>query len=73
MSNDINWIVIHKTTSRFEAEAVKGNLETNGIPAILLDKKEHAIANTIGYVEIHVDASKKEEALALINELDKLN
>ncbi len=66
MSNDIKWVVLHKTTSNFEAEALKGNLETQGIPAIVLNKKD-SIANTVGYVEVHVDENKLEEAHAILN------
>jgi len=66
MSENINWICIHKTTVDFEAEAIKGNLETQGIPAVILNKKDSAYQN-FGYIEIHVDASKEKEALALIH------
>lgn len=72
MSNDIEWMIIHKTTSQFEAEAMKGNLETNGIPAIILSKKDNSY-NSFGYIEVHVDASRKEDALILIKKLDELN
>lgn len=65
MSNDITWIVLHKTTSNFEAEALKGNLEAHGIPAIILNKKDSSY-NTFGYVEVHVDKTKIEEAEALL-------
>lgn len=70
MSNETEWIVIHKTKSQFEAEALKGNLETNGIPAVVMDKKDHAVANTVGYIEVHVDATKKDAALELIKGFD---
>ncbi len=66
MSNDTEWIIIHKTKSPFEAEALKGNLETNGIPAVIINRKENSIANTIGYIEVRVQTSKKEDALELI-------
>ncbi len=65
MSNDIKWTVLHKTTSSFEAEALKGNLETQGIPAIVLNKQDSSY-NTFGYVEVHVDESRLEEALAIL-------
>lgn len=72
MSNDIQWVVLHKTTSQFEAEAIKGNLETNGIPAIVLNKKDSSY-NTFGYVEVHVDKSKLKEAEQLLKSYNSAN
>ena len=66
MSNNINWICIYKTNVDFEAEAIKGNLETQGIPTIILNKKDSAYQN-FGYLEIHVDESKKDEAIVFLN------
>lgn len=72
MSNDIKWIILHKTTSNFEAEALKGNLEAQGIPAIILNKKDSSY-NTFGYVEVHVDKSRIEEAEALLKRENTAN
>jgi ABC-type Fe2+-enterobactin transport system substrate-binding protein len=66
MSNNIDWICVHKTTVDFEAEAIKGNLETQGIPTIILNKKDSSYQN-FGYIEIHVDKTREQEALAFIN------
>ena len=72
MSNDIVWVVLHKTTSNFEAEALKGNLETQGIPAIVLNKKDSSY-NNFGYVEVHVDKSKIKKAEALLKRENSSN
>ncbi len=65
MNNNIQWTLLHKTKSAFEAAAMKGNLETQGIPAVIINKKD-AVANTVGYVEIHVDSTYYEDALVII-------
>ena len=66
MSNNIDWVVVYKTTKDFEAEAIKGNLETQGIPTVILNKKDSSYQN-FGYIEIHVDVTRKEEAIAYLN------
>ncbi len=66
MSNNIDWICVYKTQQDFEAEAIKGNLETQGIPTVILNKKDSSY-QAFGYLEIHVDVTKKEEAIAYIN------
>lgn len=65
MNNDIQWVVLHKTTSKFEAEAIKGNMEAQGIPAIVLNKQDSSY-NAFGYVEVHVDKTRLAEAEKLM-------
>ena len=67
MNNNIEWVCVYKTMANFEAEAIKGNLEAQGIPAVILNKKDSShMAFVFGTLEIHVDATRKEEALALL-------
>jgi len=67
MSKNIDWVCVYKTQQDFEAEAIKGNLETQGIPTVILNKKDSSYQN-FGYIEIHVDINKQEEALAYIKD-----
>jgi hypothetical protein len=62
MSNqDIQWVCVFKTNRRFEAEAVKGNLESEEIPCILLNKQDSTYM-AFGYVELHVPIEFKKAA-----------
>ena len=53
MSPNNVWTCIHKTQSRFEAEAMRGNLVNAGFNCVLLNKQDSAYIS-IGYFEIHV-------------------
>lgn len=55
------WVCIFKTNRRFEAEAVRGNLESAEIPCILLNKQDSTYM-AFGYVELHVPEENKEAA-----------
>lgn len=58
---NIQWICVFKTNRRFEAEAVKGNLESENIPCIMLNKQDSTYM-AFGYVELHVPLEYKKEA-----------
>ena len=52
-NQNIKWVCIYKSNRRFEAEVVKGNLESENIPCILLNKQDSTYM-AFGYVELHV-------------------
>lgn len=56
-----HWVCITKTSSKFEAEAIIGNLTMNEIPAIMLNKQDSSYL-AFGYIEIHIPEIFKEKA-----------
>lgn len=64
MSNTTDWTCIYKTTRKFDADVVHGNLLHAGIESVILNKQD---AYLNGYVEIHVPTSQKEEAESILN------
>lgn len=65
MDNSKDWVCVYKATKRFDAEAVKGNLEHAGINAVLFNRQDSSYL-AFGYVEVHVPQEQKELALELI-------
>ena len=66
MNNQTDWICIEKTSSRFEAEAMRGNLEHAGFTCVVLNKQDSAYIS-IGYFEIHVPVQEAEAAKTYLN------
>lgn len=60
-NQNIEWICVFKTSRRFEAEAVKGNFESEDIPCILLNKQDSNYL-AFGYIELHVPKEFKKAA-----------
>ncbi len=60
------WICVYKSSSHFDAAAVQGNLESAGIPTVLLNKQDSSYLS-FGYVEVHVQAEHEQDAKAIIN------
>lgn len=48
-----NWTCIYKTNNRFEAEAIKGNLESSDVPCVLMNKQDSSYL-AFGYIEVNV-------------------
>jgi hypothetical protein len=65
MNEHIKWVCVYKTPQKFEAEVIKGNLESAGIPCILLNKQDSSYL-AFGYVELHVPDNYQAQAEALI-------
>lgn len=61
------WVCVFKSNSRFEAQAVLGNLESSDIPCVLLNKQDSSYLS-FGYVEVHVPDSYKVIAENLLND-----
>ena len=67
MSDQIKWTCIHKTSNTFEAEAIKGNIESAGIPCVIVNKQDSSYL-AFGYVEVHIPENRKDEVTALLGE-----
>jgi hypothetical protein len=62
-----NWESIMKTKNSVQVEIARGLLEENGIPAVVMDKKDSSYSNIFGYVELLVPRQDAEAAKALLN------
>jgi hypothetical protein len=67
MSDKIKWICIYKSNNKFDAEVVKGNLESNQIPCVLLNKQDSSYIS-FGYVELHIPEEFKTQADAILKD-----
>ncbi len=67
MKDKIKWTCIRKTSNKFEGEAMKGNIESAGIPCVILNKQDSSYLS-FGYVEIHVPEERKAEAEQILSE-----
>lgn len=56
--------------NRFKAEVLMANLNQKGIHAVEIDKKE-TVTQSIGGIEIHVEESKYDEALEILQGVDQ--
>lgn len=66
MNHNTPWICIHKTQSRFEAEALRGNLIHAGFNCVLINKQDSAYIS-IGYFEIHVPENEVDAVQDFLN------
>jgi len=67
MSDQITWTCIHKTNNKFEADVMKGNIESAGIPCVIVNKQDSSYL-AFGYVEVHIPENRKDEVTALLGE-----
>ncbi|MGI9191672.1 MAG: putative signal transducing protein [Chitinophagaceae bacterium] len=72
MNNRTDWICIQKTSSRFEAEAMRGNLEHAGFNCVVLNKQDSAYIS-IGYFELHVPQQEAEAAQTYLAKREENN
>ncbi len=64
-----NWQKVYTTTVNHQAEIVKGVLEANAIPAVVMNRKDSSYH--FGHFEVLVPADKNMEALKIIaDEID---
>lgn len=61
MNETFHWVCVRKTSNRFEAEAMRGNLESAGVPCVILNKQDSSYL-AFGYVELHVPENRLQEA-----------
>ena len=67
MEQHKNWVCIYKTSNRFEADAVQGNLESAEIPCVVLNKQDSSYLS-FGYVELHVPDTYVQQANAILTD-----
>ncbi|HRH68185.1 MAG: DUF2007 domain-containing protein [Flavobacteriales bacterium] len=61
-----NWTLIHSARDRQEAEMLRGRLEANDIPVVLMDQQS-SVYPMMGSIDIHVDRDHVLRALHLLN------
>jgi len=61
------WFRIYSTTSLPQASIIKGMLEENGIPAIIVNKQSSSYLS-LGEIEVHVVAEFKNLAEKLLDQ-----
>ncbi|MBK7692150.1 MAG: DUF2007 domain-containing protein [Bacteroidetes bacterium] len=66
MNEKINWVCVYKTSNLFEAEVVKGNIESAEIPCVIVNKQDSSYLS-FGYVEVHVPATLAKAADLVLN------
>ena len=67
MSEKTTWIKVFKTVSSFEAQALLGHLQSEGISAVLVNKMDSALLTLVsGSIEIHVPEAEAERAFEII-------
>ena len=59
------WIKIYSSTQTFQADIIAGNLESEGIEAVVINKKSSSY-NMFGEAEVHVREHDAEKALEII-------
>jgi len=65
-----SWQKVYVTTNNYQADIVKSVLESNGVPAILINKKDTAY-NNFGDLEVYVNKEDLVVALKVLeNEID---
>mgnify|MGYP001627322136 CR=1 FL=1 len=67
-TGDIQWAKAFSTQSIYEAEIVAGNLQSEGIHAVVFNKKDSSYG--FGIVEVHVHAEDLERAQQLISSFE---
>ncbi len=68
MSDKIKWICVYKSNNKFDAEVVKGNLESNEIPCVMINKQDSSYMS-FGYVELHIPEEFKTQAETILKDI----
>ncbi|MES2480201.1 MAG: DUF2007 domain-containing protein [Bacteroidota bacterium] len=72
MNDQIKWTSVYKTINKFEAEVIKGNIENEGIPCVVVNKQDSSYLTLIpGMVELHVPENQMQQALDIIQQQTK--
>ncbi len=61
-----NWTLIHHARDRQEAEMLRGRLEANGIPVVVMDQQS-SVYPSMGSISIHVDRDDVLRALHVLS------
>lgn len=68
MSDKIKWICVYKSNNKFDAEVVKGNLESNEVPCVMINKQDSSYMS-FGYVELHVPEEFNTHAETILKDI----
>lgn len=72
MKDQTIWTSVYKTINKLEAEIIKGNIENEGIPCVLINKQDSSYLTLLpGMVELHVPEEQMAMALAIIEQQTK--
>jgi hypothetical protein len=72
MSDQIKWTSVYKSINKFEAEVIKGNIENEGIPCVVINKQDSSYLSIVpGMVELHVPSQHEQQALEIIAQQQK--
>jgi hypothetical protein len=66
----MSWKTVLKTKDLIQANLVKNTLESNDIPAVILNKQDQAYP-VIGYAEVQVHAENQDAAEVIVAELSE--
>lgn len=71
--NEKDWVVVYTTNDEYEAEMIKDNLESSGIPATILSQKDRNFPapGDFSLIKLMVKKEFESDALNYINEMDK--
>lgn len=71
MTEKKKWVCVFKSSSRFEADAVQGNLLSADIPCVIVNRQDSSYL-AFGYVEVHVPENLHSAAQIVIhNQFDQ--
>ncbi len=62
-----NWCRIFSTDKNYEAAILKGKLEENNIPVVIVNKQDSSYV-FLGEIEIHVPVQFRNRAIDILNE-----
>jgi hypothetical protein len=62
-----NWTPIHTARDRHEAEVLRGRLEANDIPALVMDQRS-SVYPSMGAIQVLVDRDDVLRAIHLISQ-----
>lgn len=71
--NEADWIVVYTTSLDYEAEMLKGNLESAGISAMILSQKDSSFPTPgdLSIIKLLVKKEDAESAIAFLDEFKK--
>ena len=61
-----NWTLLFTTSNMAEANIIKGMLEENSLPVLVMNKQDSSYLN-FGYIEIYVQKNFKDIAKELLD------
>lgn len=71
--NEADWVVVYTTSFDYEAEMLKGNLESAGISVTILSQKDSSFPTPgdLSIIKLLVKKEDAESAAAFLNEFKK--